>query len=321
MLLSINIPTYERLKSFSSVLIGLAVEIDNLDDGLKKLIKINVFDNDSTCYMLKDNLCKELRIKFNLNIFFNKNEYNIGGDANIHNCYLASPDAIFTWVLGDDEHIISGALRYITDILQSFADDLGLLILSAVDNEADLGVSELRVYESYSELARSALKEQPQVLIAHTLISCNIIKSTIFSEKESLYSRNTLYLRYLGLDNYGFAHMRGMLFGLLRSGDKVVVGGRRVIDTTRQEPGGDFGVGIFDVYYFHLLWLSSEVGVRVDQIKAGKSMLWLSRGMRFELMCFWVKIKWKERLRHVLIKLLGKNVFEILRARKAIKQK
>lgn len=319
-LLSINIPTYERLNSFSTVLTELATEVGTLNHSLRKLIEINVFDNDSTCHILKKDLCEDLAEKFNLTISFKKNEKNIGGDANIHKSYTASPHATFTWVLGDDDRILKESLEYITDVLQKFKQDLGLLILSDNSDSASPSFVEVRVFPSYCDFALDTFKVQPNFLIGHTLISSNIIRSSIFSADESLYSRTTLYQRY-GI-NFGFAHMRGILFGLLRSEYKVIVGGRAVLDTTMRLPlHVDIGAEIFDIYYFHLLWLLTEVGVRVDQVKGDASMAWLSRGVQFQLMRLRMKIKWKARMRQLLVLVLGENLFSILRKQTKVKKR
>jgi hypothetical protein len=319
-LLSINIPTYERLNSFSAVLFELAVEVGNLNNSLRRLVEIKVFDNDSTCHLLKKELCEDLAKNFNLTIIFKKNEQNIGGDANIHQSFTGSPHATFTWVLGDDDHILNGSLKYIIEVLQKFKQDLGLLILSDNSYKVITSFAETRVFPSYYKLALEAFKVQPNFLIGHTLISCNIIRTSIFSANESLYSRNTLCLRYG--HNFGFAHMRGILFTLLRSEHKVIVGGRPVLDTSRRlPPDVDHGVKIFDAYYFHLLWLLTEVGVRVDQVKGDTSMVWLSRGMRFKLLRLWIEIKWKPRLRQMIVSVLGENLFRMIRKKPKIGQK
>lgn len=107
--------------------------------------------------------------------------------------------------------------------------------------------------------------------------------------------------------------MRGMLSGLFRSNYFVIVADQVVLDTGRRENDVDFGVQILDIYYFHFLWLLTEIGVRIDQIKRDKSMCWLYRGARFNFILWRRKIKPKEKLRYLLVTLFGDKIFKILR--------
>jgi len=310
-LLSINIPTYERLESFSAVLSKLAEEVGNLNADIKDLVRINVIDNDSSCSMFKKKLCEELEKKFTIRIKFRKNEKNFGGPINVHNAHCASPHANFTWVLGDDDHVIDGSLNYITSVLLTHKNELGLLILSDkyYRIHADLVIQ--RGFVSYCELARASTRLQPHFLIAHSLISCNVFRSNVFVESESLYAMNDLYVRYGHWT--GISHMRGLLSGLFRSNYSVIVADQVVLDTGRRESDVDFGVQILDIYYFHFLWLLTEIGVRIDQIKRDNSMYWLYRGAGYNLMLWRQKIKPKEKLRNLLVALLGKKIFQTLR--------
>jgi hypothetical protein len=312
-LLSINIPTYERLESFSSVISELAEEIGGLENSIKELVQIRIIDNDSICFSAKKQLCNKLSNKFNINICIKKNTYNLGGSVNVHNCYIASPYATFTWVLGDDDHVVDGSLRYITNILLNHQDDLGLLILSGEEYVVHPDILKKQVFNSYYDLAVKAVKVQPHLLIAHTLISCNIFRSVIFIESESLYAINTLYLRYGHWT--GFSHMRGLVSGLLRGNFTVIIPKKNVLDVRRRESDVDFGEQIFEIYYFYFLWLLTEIGVRLDQIKSDKSMNWLSRGPHFKLFIFRKRLKIRERLRRVLINLIGVEMFINIRSK------
>ena len=312
-LLSINIPTYERLKSFTLVLSQLAKEVGALSTSVNDLVQINIIDNDSTCYPIKEQLCKELARKFNVTILIKKNTHNIGGPLNVHNCYVASPNAFFTWVLGDDDHVVDGSLRYITNILLNHQDDLGLLILSGEEYVVHPDILKKQVFNSYYDLAVKAVKVQPHLLIAHTLISCNIFRTNVFMESESLYAINSLYLRYGHWT--GFSHMRGLVSGLLRGNYAVIISDRNVLDTCKRETDVDFGEQIFEIYYFYFLWLLTEIGVRLDQVKSAKSMNWLSRGPHFKLFIFRKRLKIRERLRRVLINLIGVEMFINIRSK------
>lgn len=71
-LLSINIPTYERLQSFSSVLSELTEEINMLDNSIKKIVQITILDNNSSCYQEKKALSEVLSKRYNINIYIKK---------------------------------------------------------------------------------------------------------------------------------------------------------------------------------------------------------------------------------------------------------
>jgi hypothetical protein len=310
MLLSINIPTYNRLQSFSSMLTELARELDRLDSSIKALVQINISDNDSDCYKQKALLCKELEKEFNIHISIKKNDYNDGVHMNVHNCYVSTPNATFTWVLGDDDHVVEGALEHITNILLSHKDDLGLLILSGgytIHSE----ILKNKYYDSYYKLAIKAVEFQPHFLIAHTLISSNIYRTNRFIESESLYTINSLYSRYGHWT--GFPHMRGLISGLLRTNNIIIVSDKETLDTGRRVADVDLGTLIFEIYYFYFLWLLTEIGIRPDQVKCDESMHWFRRGLRTKIIIFRRRLKVRQRLRQILIKIVGEVIFNNIR--------
>lgn len=310
-LLSINIPTYERLESFSEVLLGLVKDGASLNSKVKELVSIIVIDNDSSCWMAKKSLCTELQKQYGLKISFRKNEQNVGGPINVHNAHCASPDAKFTWVLGDDDHVVEGSLNYITRVLLTHEEDLGLLVLSDRHYRICPDLAKQRIFTSYFELARVATKVQPHFLIAHTLISCNVFRSKVFLIDESMYALNELYVRY---DHWtGFSHMRGLLSGLFRSKYFVILADQVALDTSRRQSDVDFSDQILDIYYFHYLWILTEIGVRTDQVKREKSMYWLYKFSRFDFTFWRGEFKPKEALRKLLILFFGERRFKTLR--------
>jgi len=109
-ILTISIPTYNRAifleRSLHSICKQLNSEIP---------IIIKVFDNNST-----DNtheIVKSFMDKYP-QISYTKNERNIGPDLNIGQCYYLSKTK-YTWVFGDDDILLDGALLYLTNILNS----------------------------------------------------------------------------------------------------------------------------------------------------------------------------------------------------------
>ncbi|MCF8189499.1 MAG: hypothetical protein K9J47_12085 [Sulfuritalea sp.] len=292
MLLSINIPTYERLESFYLVLGKLVQEVCSLDNPTKDSVQINIRDNDSKCYIEKVTFCDKLIREFNVLIKISKNDFNDGGHLNVHNCYVSTPESIFTWVLGDDDHVLGGSLKYIINILSKHEHDLGLLILSG-GYKIHSEILKPEFFPTYFDLARIAVKVQPHYLIAHTLISCNVYRTSCFDPSESLYTINRLYSRYGHWT--GFPHMRGLVAGLLRSEKIVIVSDEQTLDVNHRVDDVDIGLLIFDIYYFYFLWLLVEIGVRPDQIERQRDMHWFFRGFMFQASTFRRRLNIKQR--------------------------
>jgi hypothetical protein len=289
------------------VLHELAVDVARLERTIKELVQIVIIDNDSICFLKKERLCNELRIEFNINIQIKKNDYNIGADKNIHKCCVATPESTFTWVLGDDDHVVAGSIGYITNILLSNQDNLDLMILSGSGYAIHPKLLKNEYYDSYYDLAKTAVMFQPHFLIAHTLISCNIFRTGIYIESESSYYINSLKYRYGHF--IGFSHMKGLVTGLLRTNNRVFLSSRHTIDTKQRESDVDFGEQIFEVYYFYFLWLLTEIGVRIDQIKCDQTMLWLNGGIRFRIFLLGRRANLRERFKLLLIRLFGAKIF------------
>ena len=274
-LLAINIPTYERLESFSSIMIELENEINSLEEADKKTIEINVFENNSTVASQKRILCEEIEGRSGIRIRFEENKTNIGADRNILQCCTTSINAAtFTWVLGDDDHVVAGCIPRIVSILSTSSDYLGLLVLLGEGYKVDLSLRAQS--DSYFDFAKLAMKNQPHFLIAHTLISCNIFRSDIFDCDESSYVLEKLTPRH-GL-TANFTHMWGIVGGLLRSNKNysVFVPDFISLDTSKRLPS-EFNIDgeMAKIYYFYYLWLLAEIGVRPEQIAREQSMWWL----------------------------------------------
>ncbi len=274
-LLAINIPTYERLASFSEILLSLEAEINDIGIFAKDLVQINVFENDSSDALDKFTLCRKIKERSALDLNFFKNNSNIGADLNILQACTANKEAKFTWVLGDDDHLIHGCLKKIMDVLLDDSINLGLLILRDLTYKVHPALMTSAI-TSYLHLAYFALQNQPHFLIAHTLISVNIFKTSEFDEQEAKYVIDRLNPR-IGL-RANFSHMRGMINGLLHSNGEhaVIVSNFVSLDTGRRLKGEiDLSSEIIRIYYFYYLWLLSELGVRPEQILNDGSIDWL----------------------------------------------
>lgn len=277
-LLAINIPTYERLESFSSILIELENELNSLPKAHKDTIEINVFENNSSVANQKQHLCNEIAQRSAINLKFSINETNIGADRNILKCCCATPDTTFTWVLGDDDHIVAGCFPKILSSLLENEENLGLLIL--MDAECAIKtVFKDKLFKSYEDFARLSIKHQPTLVFAHSLISCNIFRTSVFDFEEATYVVDKLTPR-VGL-SLNFVHMRGMVNGLFRNAKDyaVLLPSYISLDTSKRLPSAfktaHWSREINRIFYFYYLWLLVELGIRVDQIPYSKNMWWL----------------------------------------------
>lgn len=239
------------------------------------MIEINVFENNSSVASQKQKLCAEISLRSDARIFFSINPSNIGADKNIQKCCNANPKAIFTWVLGDDDHIVAGCISKIISLLLENEDSLGLLIVMD-DSYVCSPIFRDKIFDSYEQFARLAVIDQPHLLIAHTLISCNIFRTELFDNDEATYVNNELTPR-AGL-RANFVHMRGIINGLLRSKRKysVLMPTFTVLDTSKRLPAEiDLGAEIYKIYYFYFLWLLVELGIRLEHVPRQKAMWWL----------------------------------------------
>lgn len=166
-------------------------------------------------------------------------------------------------MIGDDEQVLPGSFIKILSRLKA-NPSLGLLLLRDTSYRVCKAVLDAKEWTSYEAFAKFVACIQPHVLIAHTLISANIVRSHIFSVHQSRRERFIVVQRS-GLP-FCFAHMRGILSGLSHANHlSVHLLGDPVLDTTSR---GECSVVIGDhdglmkcLYVHHICWLSQEFGV------------------------------------------------------------
>ena len=268
MLLSINIPTYERIESFTQVLLELENEFNSLTPINKSQIEINIFENNSKDKFKKNDIASIIKERSAINLNYFINESNIGGDENILQCCTSNPKSKFTWILGDDDHILEGCLGKILFFLNAHEKDLGLLLLRDQNPPNDTSMIDKR-FDSYFIFAKTAVYTRPHLLLEHTLISANIFRTSIFDAIESAYVTRDLTKR-IGL-SANFSHMRGLVKGLLSNAGCaycILTPNFTSLDTTKRLPT-DSGLHseMNKIYYFYYQWLLSEIGIKSDVIK------------------------------------------------------
>jgi glycosyltransferase involved in cell wall biosynthesis len=112
-LLTINIPTYNRLDKLKQNLFLLDQE---LKKNLHAQIKVQVFDNNSTNYNSEEEATRLKTLYPYLSI--KKNSANLGLSGNILKC-LENVDTEWVWILADDDFILPGALDRILQLLDT----------------------------------------------------------------------------------------------------------------------------------------------------------------------------------------------------------
>lgn len=118
-LLSICMPTYNRLKHIKRQVEYFRSELKSIDQGLVEVI---ISNNDS-----KDGTYEFLESVKDENITIHHNEENIGAYGNM-TCLLYLANGKYFWLPGDDDYLKKGLVKQILGLLQQY--DLSFLYLS-----------------------------------------------------------------------------------------------------------------------------------------------------------------------------------------------
>ena len=111
MMLTIAIPTYNRIDQLNKVISSLLPQINSN-------CRVVVIDNNSDISPLASSGFFKKNVDAGL-IHYQKNKFNVGADANIIKCIELS-DSDYTWVLGDDDIPDENAVK---TIFQTVGDD------------------------------------------------------------------------------------------------------------------------------------------------------------------------------------------------------
>ena len=276
-LLSICIPTYKRIDFLKRLLDQLTTEATTLCDRDQELISINIFENPSNVTEQKEKLVKSYRYG-HASCTWQINSTNIGGDANIDQCCLLNDGSSFRWVIGDDEQLLRGCLSNIITHLRLYPN-CGLLILRDPSYQIDQNILNEQSWMNYCEFAKYVAGIQPHLLIAHTLITCNIFMTSAYSWADGTNER-LIYSNRAGLP-YCFGHMHGTLSGLSQN-DKLAVHilVTPAIDVSSRAPSEvpEESENLFTassmtrLYRHYLYWLGHEFGIDINEISRHSSM-------------------------------------------------
>lgn len=153
-----------------------------------------ISDNCST-----DNLqlcCDNYRNK-GLNVFYHRNEINLGPDGNFEWC-LQHADGKYIWLLGSDDILKKGVLQKILTILES--GDYGLIHLST-----KIGNNVLGEYHSSDEMVLA-------VNYWITFMSANIIRTESLSSIDLSEYRQSFMIQVPAYLNACFLYMHNTIF-------------------------------------------------------------------------------------------------------------
>lgn len=235
--LSISIPTRNRAPYLKELLQSIAEQVKCNSEILND-VKIYIFDNDSN-----DNTDKVVK-SFDLNIFYQKNKENIGVGLNVYQAYTAAQGE-YIWVIGDDEMLSKNALNTILQLITRYRPHLIINRCSAYKT-----FTEPWIFDDYSDFIHVCKLHNPNLLIAHSLISVNIILKKCFDEESALEKMDTYYGQF-----YGMARGLKKLPGLVLYPQQETV----IVRTKR--PGCVDGIGPKNIHREHavyLEWLAAE---------------------------------------------------------------
>jgi glycosyltransferase involved in cell wall biosynthesis len=236
-LLSIAIPTRNRA-GYLKELLHLLEEQVNFDAQILNNVKVYVFDNlsnDDT-----ENIVKSLDV----NIIYQKNQSNVGADLNIFQAY-SKVEGKYVWVIGDDELLEKNALNLVFESINSYHPHL------IINRCRGLGTSiESSIFPNYLEFALTCKQYLPNLLIAHSLISLNIVLRNCFDVEFALEKMDTHY-----------AHFYGMMKGLKSDPGLVLFPQQETVIIRAQRAGWVDGIepaNIFKEHQNYLEWLTTE---------------------------------------------------------------
>ena len=243
--LSIAIPTRNRARYLEALLASISRERDTLRD--KDGIAVYVYDNDSSDDTRAIVESQTLPIQYVLN------EVNVGYDLNILQCYERAAGR-YVWVIGDDELLPRGALSSVLGALERY--EPGLLI--ARDSGYDTLVPVPERFDDYDAFARFAAERNPYLLVAHTLISANVVRSALFDADVARDRIET---------HHEYGQMYGIVAGLSKSSDPVIYSARRTIKVrnARATPvDGIWPEALEDDQLEYLQWLRDIFGLDLE---------------------------------------------------------
>lgn len=173
-LLTIAIPTYNRLEYIQELLPNLAKQCESFPE-----VEILVSDNMSTDGSFQ--FIQDMAMKTKSQFRYRRNPYNVGGDENFVRCVEAA-NGDYVWLFGDDEQL---CFKAISTVVETIKKNPALLVI--IQNNP---IFKSQLFTNYKEFVDYI---QPNILIDHTLITCNIFRRELFNCETARKYRKTSY--------------------------------------------------------------------------------------------------------------------------------
>ena len=179
--LSICIPTYGRLPYLKELLHNLLQQVEDMPCGaVEVLVSDNCSPDGTACYL------HTLGQPF---FHWWTNEVNIGGDRNFQKC-IQEAHGEYVWLLGDDDLVVEQAVARVLDTIVREGPDL--IVATATEGESAL-------YAGYRDFLLASCRKNPRAAMAHTLISANIFRRSVFDLSFAKAKLKTQYAHMFGL--------------------------------------------------------------------------------------------------------------------------
>jgi len=244
-LLSISIPTRNQSKYLKELLHSIKVQFVR-NNYISDFVKIYIFDNFS------DDDTSEVVKTSGLDIIYKKNNQNIGGDPNVFQAYTAV-NGKYVWVIGDDELIPENTIDLIIQLIN--VHNPHLIINKSNDTSYKTFVKLPLTFHSYSDFGLFAQAHNPHLLIAHSLISANIILKCCFDADFASQKRHTNYGHFYGIMK-GLKDLPGVV--VIPEKPTLIVRDRRATPDGVSHIDGIYPETVDNDQVQYLEWLSKE---------------------------------------------------------------
>ncbi len=206
-LLTIAIPTFNRIKYLKDLLPFLIKQITKINAGQYK-VEILISDNAST-----DGTSAYIKLFLEANeyVAYSLNEKNIGPEPNFVKA-IEKARGKYVWLVGDDDLFEENSLSQIIAIIKRYEPSLIVCIdaLKIVgQNPAKYyskAENEIRLFDNYKKFLDFYSIEELLLILAHTWIPSNIFLKEVFDKKMS---EETLPINY----SYMYALANGLKIG------------------------------------------------------------------------------------------------------------
>lgn len=242
--LSICIPTRNRRVWLDRALSCLA---DELDSNRSSMDAVNIYISDNCSNDDTESVVRQARSRLpHLDYFCQPS--NIGGELNLIYCSKLGAGE-YRWVMGDDDAIYPGALKYILGCLQ----DLRPALFINCEGKSAYSFKPPALFANYREFSKICEIKNPYMLLAHSLITASIFRSDCFNYDFALSRVGSCY-----------CHMYGMIEAMADDEGSVFVADRQTMtvrNSSLDPVDGVWPVDMYKIWGDYLDWVKSRFGL------------------------------------------------------------